>query len=534
MAAQLLAAHRSEEGTEHALRCEMNIAHASAQVLGSARRRLIEATGGMARLQLIVILAAVLGLDAADKGTLSAVSGELEHAFAIGNTQMGLLVAVVSLIGAAVTLPMGILVDRLLRKRILIIVISTWAAAMILSGFATSYLYLLFARVALGAVTAASWPCVASLTGDFFPASERASIYGLITAGEMVGIGVGFFVSGEVSTAFGWRWSFFVMAVPALALAWVIWRYLPEPARGGQRWLETGGERRPSGSRQRSGRGRSAKEGAGGEAATAFANVQQQRIEPRTELILRSDPMRRSVWWVLGYLLRLPTFRLLLIASALVYYFFAGLRTFAMLYFTGHYHLSRHAVSSLVFIVGLVVVAGVVIGGRISEHLLRRGRLSARVIVPAVALYASVPLLGLGIFLRSPWVSVPLLALGAGALAAAVPPIDAARLDIVHPRLWGRGEGVRMTLRSLGEGGAPLLFGALSSWLGGGSSGLMWTFLIMLLPMIVAGSLAIPAWRTYPRDVATAAASVEAASEGRGEPAEKPRGSRSVPRPEQE
>ncbi|HVC30687.1 MAG TPA: hypothetical protein VND24_05830 [Steroidobacteraceae bacterium] len=39
---------------------------------------------------------------------------------------------------------------------------------------------------------------------------------------------------------------------------------------------------------------------------------------------------------------------------------------------------------------------------------------------------------------------------------------DTARLDVVHPRMWGRAEAGRMALRSAFEGGAPLLFGAMS------------------------------------------------------------------------
>ncbi|MGH8296478.1 MAG: MFS transporter, partial [Steroidobacteraceae bacterium] len=88
--------------------------------------------------------------------------------------------------------------------------------------------------------------------------------------------------------------------------------------------------------------------------------------------------------------------------------------------------------------------------------------------------------------------------------------IDAARLDIVTSRMWGRGEAGRMALRSFFEGGAPLLFGALSEWLGGGQGGLMWTFLIMLIPMLIASFLGVSARKTYLRDVATAAASSRA------------------------
>lgn len=105
---------------------------------------------------------------------------------------------------------------------------------------------------------------------------------------------------------------------------------------------------------------------------------------------------------------------------------------------------------------------------------------------------------------------MPLLVVGAAALTAALAPIDAARLDIVHPRLWGRGEAGRMALRAAFEGGAPLLFGVMSVWLGGGTVGLKWTFLIMLLPMLIAAGFVVPGLRTYPRDVMTAAESAEA------------------------
>lgn len=472
-------------------------------MLETAETRIADTVGGPARLQVILVLAAVLALDTADKGTLSAVSDPLKQAFKIGNTEFGLLLSLVSFIGAIGTLPMGVLVDRTRRKTVLIVATVVWAAAMVASGTATSYIYLLITRLFLGAVTAAAWPCVASLTGDFFPARERAGIYGWILAGELVGAGIGFFISGEVSSFASWHWSFYVMAVPTIVLAIVIWRYLPEPARGTQSWLEPGEQDAYAASRPQ-----------GKKAADEMSSVQKKiseaDIPPRKELILHEDPTRRSLWWAIGYLMKLPTYDLLIAASALAYYFFAGLRTFSMIYFTKHYGLSRGAVSVLVVVVGLGAIVGVVIGGRLSERLLQKGKFNARILVPAVALALSVPFLGAGIWIPTAWVGIPLMTVGAGILAAAIAPIDAARLDIIHPRLWGRGESGRMALRSLFEGGAPLLFGAMSGWLGGDNTGLMWTFLIMLIPMLVASSLAIPARRTYPRDVATAAASVKA------------------------
>jgi predicted MFS family arabinose efflux permease len=464
------------------------------------------------RLATIVLLAAVLGLDNADKGTVSAVAGELKQAFAIGNMQIGLLLSIVSFVGALATLPMGALADRYNRRTFLVVVVALWSGAMLITGFATSFLYLLVVRVALGSATAAAWPCTASLVGDFFAAAERARIFGLIIAGELLGVGVGFFISGEVSSWLGWRWSFFAMALPGLPLTYLLWRYLPEPGRGAQQWLRSSTNLAPGGPRRRA--------PGVGEAGSKIAQlVREQHVQPRHELVLAPQQMPRTTLRVLLYLLHLPTYRLLIIASALVYYFFAGIRSFAMIYATGHYHLSRRAVSSLVFVVGIAALAGVVGGGLLSRRLSRRGNINERIKVPAVALLAAVPLFGGGIWASSPWIAIPLLAAGVAAMGAALAPIDAARLDIVPAAMWGRGEAGRVALRSLLEGGAPLLFGVLSGWLGGGTAGLMWTFLLMLVPMLIAGSLALPAMRTYPIDVATAAASASSAPARRASPA---------------
>jgi hypothetical protein len=79
------------------------------------------------------------------------------------------------------------------------------------------------------------------------------------------------------------------------------------------------------------------------------------------------------------------------------------------------------------------------------------------------------------------------------------------------PLLWGRAEAVRTLLRSLAIALAPLLFGAVSDYVfGGGRSGLQWTFAVMILPLGASAWLLFKGRATYPRDVATAAASAKA------------------------
>jgi MFS family permease len=101
---------------------------------------------------------------------------------------------------------------------------------------------------------------------------------------------------------------------------------------------------------------------------------------------------------------------------------------------------------------------------------------------------------------------LPYLVLASFGLSAQNPPLNAARLDIMVPALWGRAEGIRTFLRTAAQALAPVLFGAMSDYIFGNDKGsLHWTFLVMLLPLAYAAIALFRSMRTYPRDVATAA-----------------------------
>lgn len=306
----------------------------------------------------------------------------------------------------------------------------------------------------------------------------------------------------------GWRWSFYLLGIPSAAIGVLIWRFLPEPARGGQAYIRVGQEELTSKSRDAAQKESSEQRSRGSD--EVHERIRSTGVQPRRELVIRENPARWSIWTTMGYLLRIPTYRLLVIASALGYFFFAGVRAFGMIFITSQYGLSRGIASVLVFVVGGGALIGVIASGKISSWLFAKGWLDARIIVPGVALFSTVLLTVPAIWTNNAIVGFAFLTFGSAFLAAANPPLDAARLDIVHARLWGRAEAGRMALRGLLEGIAPILFGWVSGVLGGGNRGLDWTFMIMLVPVLAASTLAIPARRTYPADVATADASARA------------------------
>jgi MFS family permease len=421
-----------------------------------------------------------------------------------------------------------VLADRARRTWILGFALLTWGAAMLWSATASSFGGLLLTRLCLGAVTAAAGPIVASLIGDWFPAAERGRIYGYILTGELLGAGVGFAFTGDIA-ALSWRLSFVILALPALLLAWLVIR-LPEPARGGQGALvpepgvPSGATLQPAEPLQpvddparsetvplRANKPPSANGHAAAEpqAPDAQRLVRERGIEPNYELADRSTE-RMGFIGAIKYVLAVRTNVALIISSACGYYFLTGVQTFGVEFTRGEYHVDQVLANLLLLVVGVGAVGGVLAAGPISDALLRRGHINARIMVPAIGATLTVFLFIPALVTHSALTALPYIVFAAAALSAQNPPIDAARLDIMPPWLWGRAEGVRTFLRTAAQALAPVLFGAVADFIfGGGTSGLRWAFVVMMLPLAASAVFLFGARRLYPTDVATAA---EAAS----------------------
>ena len=489
----------------------VGVAAAAAGRLGRAGgRALTTALGGRERTRVILLLAAVLALASADTATVGASAIQLRHDLGINNTDVGLLVTVTSLIAAAASLPFGVLADRVTRTRVLGGAIVLWGAAMIWSATAPTFGQLLVARLFLGAVTAAAGPIVASLVGDWFAASERGRIYSYILSGEFIGAAIGFSVTGGIATL-SWRAAFVILALPAFVLAWLIFK-LPEPARGGTSPLLSGDVEQPP---------ETDPADEDGEQTTDAQRIARDRgLEPDPQLVLTQDPRQMGLLEATRYVLSIKTNVAIILASAGGYYFLSGVQTFGVEFVTKQYGIAQALSTLVLLVIGAAGVLGVLAGGALGDFLLHRGYLNGRILVSAIAATVAVVLFVPAVFTRSPLTALPYISLAAFALSAQNPPIDAARLDIVHPLLWGRAEAIRTFLRTLAQAFAPLLFGAVSDYVfGGGRSGLQWTFAIMLLPLAASAYFLFRALRTYPRDVATASASVRAGTGLAGEPA---------------
>jgi MFS family permease len=232
------------------------------------------------------------------------------------------------------------------------------------------------------------------------------------------------------------------------------------------------------------------------------------------------------------YILSIPSNVLMIIGSSLGYFYFAGLQTFALLFVKGQYNASQATAELVLALLVVGAVIGTLVGGRVTDTMLRRGNLQARVWFPGVC-YIGAAVLFIPAFLGNGLTPALWFDIGGAALiSAANPPVQAARLDIMPAGLWGRAQSVLTVVRSLAQAAAPLVFGGISDLVAGivpsqapigthphapssnTTTGLQVTFLIMLTTLLAAGWFLIRARETFASDVATAAASEEAGGGG--------------------
>lgn len=489
-----------------------------------ARGQVVQMVGGPARARVVVLFGCVLALNSADTATIGAVAKQLESAMKIDNTEIGLLSSVSLLVGAIFVLPVGMFVDRSRRIPLLSASIVLWSVASLASAFAGSYSTLLLTRLALGAVAATAGPAIASLTGDYFPARERGRVYSYILGGEIAGTAVGFLLSGTLANLISWRAAFVMLAIPGFFLARSLWRTVPEPRRGGQSRLHPGAEGFEQAQPDEFAWEEPASVADPQEEELAREAAERHGVRPDQRRVLRRNPREMSMPAAIRYVLAVPTNVMLIASSALGYFFLSGLQTFVVVFVEGHYKVGFGSVSLVMILLVASSLIGTLISGHITDTMLRNGFLEARIWIPALCYFGAVGLLVPGILASKLSTALWFDVGGATLIAAANPPLDAARLDIMPSGLWGQAESTRTFLRSLAQALAPLLFGGVSDLIAGifpvqapvgthpgaispsVANGLEVSFMIMLVTLVAAGFFLLRARYSYPTDVATAGA----------------------------
>lgn len=179
-----------------------------------------------------VLFFIVYTLHSVDRYVISVVIEPIRHEFNLSDTQLGAVGGLAhALAYSAFVLPVGWLLDRTNRVRLLALMLGLWSSATMLGALATGYWHLFLVRMGVGAAESATSPAIQSLIASIFPAKSRASAMGVVWSGVAIGTGLIFAVGGYVAEHWGWRHVFLVAGIPGVLVAILMWVLMKEPPR---------------------------------------------------------------------------------------------------------------------------------------------------------------------------------------------------------------------------------------------------------------------------------------------------------------
>jgi MFS family permease len=175
-----------------------------------------------------------------DKGIVGVLAEPIRREFAIGDTEMGLLLGLAySLLSGILGLGLGHLVDRSHRFRLLAGCILLWSVATIACGLARGFADFFVFRMLVGLGEAALAPAAVSLIADMFAPGQRGRALSAYLIGASIGSGLSSIIPGWLVTqdfggllAGGWRGAFVFCGALGIPLA-VLLVWIAEPGRRG-------------------------------------------------------------------------------------------------------------------------------------------------------------------------------------------------------------------------------------------------------------------------------------------------------------
>jgi predicted MFS family arabinose efflux permease len=359
----------------------------------------------------VVVLFAINILNFYDRHVPGALVEPMRREFHLNDTQIGLLGSAFIWIYAIVGVPLGRLADSASRKKLLAWGVVIWTALTASAGLAHTYALLLFSRVGVGVGEAACAPTATSWLGDLFPPAKRSRVLALFMLGVPVGGALGYFFSGPLAEAYGWRAAMVFAAVPALLLVPALLT-LQEPLRGASE--------------------------------------------------LHPAPLSRASMW---NVLRIPTLWWIIASGALLNFNAYAFATFLPAFLSRVHGLSlaRSGVAT-----GIVYLAGGVSGGTIAGYLgdsIVHRRKDGRLLYAAVLALLAIPFACAGILrpAGSLYLAMAFLALTYAALTTYYGLVYSAIQDLVAPNQRGSVMAIYfMAMYMCGASFGPLLTGKLS------------------------------------------------------------------------
>lgn len=172
----------------------------------------------------------VLLLRFMDLQIIAVVIDPIKRQFGVSDTELGLLTGFAfSALYGGLGIPVGRVADTRNRVTILSIAVGLWSAMTAFCGLASTFTQLIAARIGVGIGESGGTGPAYSLISDYYPAEKRPSVFAVLNSSVPVAVFMGFMVGGFVNAHFGWRAAFCVVGLPGVLVAILVRLTIREP-----------------------------------------------------------------------------------------------------------------------------------------------------------------------------------------------------------------------------------------------------------------------------------------------------------------
>jgi MFS transporter, ACS family, hexuronate transporter len=186
------------------------------------------------QVRLVALLSLNFGILFFDRNSLNFIMPFVKPDLGLTNTQVGLTSSALSFAWALSALLVGAAADRSgRRKTYLVAATIAFSLCSFLSGLATSFFVLLGSRLLMGLADGGIAPISQSITALAVSPARRGLAMGVMQnfGSNLLGSFAAPVLLVAFATAYGWHRAFYISGIPGLISAFLIWRFIREPAR---------------------------------------------------------------------------------------------------------------------------------------------------------------------------------------------------------------------------------------------------------------------------------------------------------------
>lgn len=185
------------------------------------------------RWTIVALLFAATAISYVDRQVLTVLAPTLRDDLGVSNTGYASILTAFLLAYTFMQPITGWLIDRVGTRLGFALIMAWWSAAAVLHAFGTSVVTFAACRFLLGMGEAGSWSACVKAVSEWFPRRERGLATGLWSAGVSAGLVISVPIVAWVSLTLGWQWAFILTGISGFVwLAAWLWLYrLPQSHR---------------------------------------------------------------------------------------------------------------------------------------------------------------------------------------------------------------------------------------------------------------------------------------------------------------